>query len=120
LAVSGEVEQDRAGLDHGVRLAARPVVINDDRDLVVGVDLGKFRLVLIALPDVDEVFLVGQPAFLEHDVDFLHVGAGERVKIDHGIGLCSSVFRAKWTCRGERIDTTDSRVCDCEVTQTRG
>ena len=51
---------------------------------------GELGRELLALPHVDGLEVVRQPAFLEHEEDLLHVGAGERVKIDHG---CVSAWR---------------------------
>jgi hypothetical protein len=34
-------------------------------------------------PDVDGLEIVFEPALLEHDEDFLHVGAGQSIEIDH-------------------------------------
>src|SRR5882672_12903453 len=59
-------------------------MVDDRRDLAVRVDLEKFRLVIVALPDVDEDLLIGQPGLLEHDVDFLYVRTGQRIKVNHG------------------------------------
>src|SRR5262245_7597671 len=80
----GKVEQDRARLEHRVWLSARALVIDDGGNLVVRIDLQELGLVLLARPDVDEVLLVGQPGLFEHDVDLLHVRAGQCVEIDHG------------------------------------
>src|SRR3984885_5850191 len=47
-------------------------------------------MVLLAFPHVDEMLLVGQLRLFQHDVDFLHVRAGQRIQVDHGnvLKLC--------------------------------
>src|SRR5580704_13444246 len=78
-----EIKQNGAGFEDGERPAARPLVIDDDRDLAVRIELEELRLELIALPHVHEMLLVRQGAFLEHDVDLLHVRTCQSVEIDH-------------------------------------
>ena len=80
----GEVHEDRARLDHRIGLAARAFVVDDRWNFRVRIDLDEIGAVLVALPHVNEVLLVGQLRFLEHDVDFLHVRAGQCIKVDHG------------------------------------
>jgi hypothetical protein len=48
---------------------------------------------LLALPHIDEVLLVRKLRLFEHDVDFLHVRAGQRIKINH-VGF---PWRDPWT-----------------------
>jgi hypothetical protein len=79
----GEIDQDRARLDHRVRLSARSVAVDDRRHLQQRIDLGKFGRELLARPHVDRLDIVGQPAFLEHDEDLLHVRASQRIKVNH-------------------------------------
>ena len=80
----GEVDQDRAGFEHRDRLAVGAVGIDHGRHLVVRRDLEELGLELVARADVDRDHVVGQPAFLEHDVDLVAVGRGPRVEVDHG------------------------------------
>ena len=54
----GEVEQDRARFEQRERLAARPVGIDDRRNLAVGIERQEFRRALLALADVDRMRLV--------------------------------------------------------------
>ena len=60
----GEVEQDRPELDHGVGLPARTVMIDDRWNLGVRIDLQELRAELLALPDVDELGVIGQARLL--------------------------------------------------------
>src|SRR5262249_50485407 len=82
-ALLGKIHQDRAGFEHGIRLATRPLVIDDSGNFRVRIDLDEIRIVLLALPYIDEMLLVGQLRLFEHDVDFLYVRAGQGIKIDH-------------------------------------
>ena len=72
----GEIHQDRAGLEQRIVAAARPVVIDDGRNLVVGRDFQERGPELIALADVDRKHAVIEPAFLQHDVDLAGVARG--------------------------------------------
>jgi hypothetical protein len=100
----GEVHQDRARLEHRVGLAARPLVIDDHRNLAVGIDRKEFRLELLALPDVDRDRTVRGAEFLQHDEDLLHVGARQHVEIDHDR---ASVLRERHpigeVCAGQEV-----------------
>jgi hypothetical protein len=80
----GEIHQDRARLEHGVGLAARSLVIDDHRNLTVGIERAELGREMVALPDVDGNGAVGQLQLFEHDEDLLHVRAGEHVEVDHG------------------------------------
>ena len=81
----GEIHQDRAGFEHRVRLATRPVLIDDHRNLLVRIELLEVgRECCRARPDVDRLEIIRQPALLEHDENLLHVGAGQSVEVDHG------------------------------------
>src|SRR5262249_22603880 len=113
----GEIHEDRAGFDHPERLAAGAVMIDDRRDFVVRVDLAEFGAVLLALPDIDERLPLRATAFLEHDVDVLPVGGGERVEVDDGnlafalsqeaATVTSSIGVGKrLRCRGTRLAST--------------
>src|ERR1700722_19100762 len=79
-----EIHQDRAGLEHGIGLAARAIAVDDHGNFRVRIDLDEIGSVLLALPHIDEMLLVGQLGLLEHNVDLLHVRAGQRIKVDHG------------------------------------
>ncbi len=80
----GKIHQDRARFEHGVRLAAGAFVIDDRRNFRVRIDLDEIRIVLLALPYIDEMLFVRQLGLFEHEVDFLNVGTGQRIKVDHG------------------------------------
>jgi hypothetical protein len=97
----GEVDQDRARLDHRVRLPAWSVAVDNRGHLQQWIDFGKFGRELLARPHVNGLDIVGQPAFLEHDEDLLHVRAGQRIKVNHenclsfcGRGLRRPSYRA--------------------------
>src|SRR6185437_6747057 len=79
----GEVNEDGARFEDGQLLAARPVRIDDRRDLAVRVDGDIFRAELIALGDVDAVGTVGQAGLLEHDRDLAAVRRRPGVKVNH-------------------------------------
>jgi len=86
----GEIDQDRAGLEHRERPAAVGWrVIDDRRNPVVRADRQKFRLELLAGADVDGNDRVGNAEFLQHDRDFPAVGRWRVMKVDHGVS-------AKW------------------------
>ena len=54
--------------------AARALGVDDGRHAVVGRDGQEFRLELLAPEDVDEVQIIGDAQFLEHDGDLASVG----------------------------------------------
>src|SRR5229473_5400048 len=83
----GEVHQDRARLEHREGLAAGTFVIDDHRYLGIGIEGGEFWLELLALPDIHRDRAIGHREFLQHDEDFLYVGAGQDIEIDHGARL---------------------------------
>jgi len=114
----GEVHQDRAGLENGDRLAAGTFVVDDGGDFRVRIDLDEIRVVLIALPHIDEMLLVGQFGLFQHDVDFLHVRAGQRIKIDHANVL---VWRGRETIgrRCLRQGATDRAGASCALVRHR-
>ena len=87
----GEIEQDRAGLDDGVGLPARTVMIDDGWNLAVGIDLKELGRELIALPDVDKLGVIGKFEFLERDENLLNIRTGKCIKIDHGAALPAMV-----------------------------
>ena len=77
-----EVKQNGARLEYRDRSTVRTFGIDDRRHAVVGRDCEKFRVELIALPDIDEMQLVREPAFLEHDRDLPPVRRGPIIKLD--------------------------------------
>src|SRR6266852_477030 len=79
----GEVEQHRPRLGERERLAARPVLVDHRRDLVVRRDGEEIGLELVAHADVDGMDFVFETRFLEHDVDLVPVGRRPSVKVDH-------------------------------------
>src|SRR5260370_20610443 len=79
----GEVHQDRARLEHREGLAAGTFVIDDHRYLGIGIERGEFWLELLAFPDIDRDRAIGHRELLQHDEDFLYVGAGQDVQIYH-------------------------------------
>ena len=58
-------------------------MIDDGGNFRVRIDLNELGAILIALPNVNEMFLGRQARFFEHYVDFLHVRASQCVEIDH-------------------------------------
>ena len=63
----GEVEHDRVGLPHHEVVV---VVVDERRDAPVGVVLGVFRGLLLALGEVEEDVLVGEAELFQHERDF--------------------------------------------------
>jgi len=63
--LAGKRNQDRAGFEQRQRSAPRTVVVDDRGNAVVRADLQKFRLELVAGPDIDAVNAVLEPAFFE-------------------------------------------------------
>ena len=83
--LAGEVNEDRARLHHGDRLAVRAVRIDDGWDLAVRVDLQIVGGELLAVrADVDLVHVIGEAALLEHDGDLAAVGRAPGIEFDHG------------------------------------
>src|SRR5262249_3061210 len=83
----GEVHQNCARLKHREGLAAGTFVIDDHRYLGIGIEGGEFWLELLAFPDIHRDRAIGRREFLQRDEDFLYVGAGQDVEIDHGARL---------------------------------
>jgi hypothetical protein len=83
----GQVQQDRAGLEHALRSTAiGRGVVDDGRHLVVGRDGQEFRLELVARADVDRVDAVLQAGFLQQQGHFVAVRGGPVIQVDHGGG----------------------------------
>jgi len=80
--LAAEILQDRARLEHGDRLAARPVMIDDGGHAVVGGDGQEFRPELLAFGDVHRMHDIRKPAFLEHDRDLPAVRRRPEIEID--------------------------------------
>src|SRR5262249_56157967 len=78
-----EIEEDRGGFDYGVGRSSRAVAVDDCRHFQQRIDPGKLRRELLTGPHVHWFDVVGQPAFLKHDENLLHVRTGQRVKVDH-------------------------------------
>ncbi|CEE82426.1 hypothetical protein XAC2852_820143 [Xanthomonas citri pv. citri] len=80
----GQIQQDRAGLEHALRTAAiGRCMVDDGRHLVVGRNLQECRFELFALADVDRLEGVLQPGLFQKQRDFVPVGRGPVVQIDH-------------------------------------
>ena len=79
--ILGEVLQDRAGLEHGNRIAVRSVRIDDCRHSIVGGDFQECRLKLFTGTNVDELDVVRQPAFLKHHRDLEAVWGRPEIQI---------------------------------------
>ena len=77
----GQVDQNRAGLEQRQRLAAGAIGVEDGRNLVVGVEREKFRRHLVMGLEADQMRLVRQAGFLQHDRHLDAVGRGQRVKL---------------------------------------
>jgi hypothetical protein len=82
----GEVLQDRAGLEDRQR-AARRILVDDRRDLVVGAQAQERRIELLAAQYVDVLEPVREPALLEHDCDLEPVRRRVEMQHDHGATL---------------------------------
>ena len=74
-----EVEQDRPRFEERVGLAARSVMVGDDRHLGVRVELQKLGLELLFAKDVDRMDGIGEPHLLEGDIDL------DDVRASHGV-----------------------------------
>src|SRR3546814_10069928 len=57
-------------------------LVDDRRDLAVGIEREELRQVALVFHDVHQVRLVGQPGFLEHDRGLHPVGGVERIQLD--------------------------------------
>jgi hypothetical protein len=66
-------------------------VIDDRRDLAVGIDLDEVGRELLAFPHVDELGVVGKLELLQCEENLLHIRTGQRIEIDHG-----RLFRQWW------------------------
>src|SRR3546814_2767992 len=76
-ALFGEIEQDRAALEHRQRRAAAYGLMVDDRgQAAVGVDPPIFGGQMIALEHVHREQLVRKPGFFEHDRNLVAVRRG--------------------------------------------
>ena len=78
-----QIEQDRARFEDRDRLAVRPVVVRQRRDLVVRADREELGVELLSFFQVHPVLVVGKPGLFQHDVDLLAVGRCRGVEIDH-------------------------------------
>ena len=78
-----QIKQDRAGLEHGVRLAVRSLRIDDDRHLGVRVQLQERVVELLAGEHIHRLHRVGQRQFLQRDIDLDDVGASHPVQGYH-------------------------------------
>jgi hypothetical protein len=80
----GQIDQDRAALEHPHRFAAvGGCMVDDRRHPAIGVEFQEFRLVLIAAPELHRMHGIGQAAFLQHDVDFPAVRRRREMQVDH-------------------------------------
>src|SRR5262249_39574264 len=78
-----QVEEDRAGLEQRIGLAARSVLIDYRRNHVVGVDLEKLGLELFAPGDIDGNYPVRQPRFFTENRNLMTVGRVVVIEVDH-------------------------------------
>ena len=79
----GQMHENGARFEHRVRGAARPVMIDNRRNLVVGTDLHVLGLVLIARAHINTVHPIRELYLLEHDGGLTTVRRAKGVKIDH-------------------------------------
>ena len=63
-------------------------MIDDCGNFRVRTDLNEFGSILVTLPNIDEIFFVRQAHLFKHYIDFLNVGAGQCVEIDHRSTTC--------------------------------
>src|ERR1700675_4847418 len=68
-----EIDEDRARFENADRRAAWAVAVDDRRDPVVRADPQELGAELLALADVDRLYTIGQPHFLERDADLAAV-----------------------------------------------
>src|SRR3546814_7108542 len=74
--------EDFTGFEQRERRIARPIRIDDRRNLVVRVDRQEILTELLVLRDVDRVNLVGDAEFLQQDRDFLAVRCAPGIVLD--------------------------------------
>jgi hypothetical protein len=86
-------------------------MVDDRRDAVVGGDFQEIRLELLALADVDRMYLVGQAGLFEEQRDFMAVGGGLVIQVDHG-GL-QMRQRGEWTTNDGRRSSSFARRLAC-------
>src|SRR5262249_723627 len=106
-----EMDEDRAGLEDRER-AARDVVVDDRRDLLVGIERGEGRSHLLLLPEIDRDHPVLEAGLLEHDGDLPAVGRGPRVEIDHVPSCAAAFWRISRTWTAEASEPDRSQVAD--------
>jgi hypothetical protein len=82
-ALLGQIHENSARLKELKRLAARPIGVDDRRDLVVRIDRQVFRLHLIALADVDRMHLVGHTDLFQHNRNFFPVRSAPSIELNH-------------------------------------
>src|SRR3546814_1327573 len=81
---------DCTGFEQRERRIARPIRIDDRRNLVVRVDRQEILTELLVLRDVDRVNLVGDAEFLQQDRDFPAVRCAPGIELDgHWAGSSS-------------------------------
>src|ERR1700675_3396125 len=68
-----EIDEDRARFENADRRAAWAVAVDDRRDPVVRADPQELGAELLALADVDRLYTIGQPHFLEREADLAAV-----------------------------------------------
>src|SRR3546814_5632922 len=74
--------EDCTGFEQRERRIARPIRIDDRRNLVVRVDRQEILTELLVLRDVDRVNLVGDAEFLQQDRDFPAVRCAPGIELD--------------------------------------
>jgi len=63
-------------------------VVDNDRDLVVRIELEEIRCELLAEEDVDRLQLLDEAKFLKDDVDLVTIAGHPRVDVDHRMLAC--------------------------------
>ena len=81
----GQIDQDRAGFENGNLFTAGTVTVDDSGHFIIRADLQKLGLELIAFLNIDRVNGMFQPAFPQHDMNFVPVWCRPGIDIDHEI-----------------------------------
>src|SRR5262249_28277648 len=80
----GEIHHDGAGFENADRCAATlRVVVDQYRHAVVGIDLQKVGLELVAPPDIAGDEIVIETQFFEQNGDLFPVGRRPKMQIEH-------------------------------------
>src|ERR1700730_2964649 len=80
----GEIDEDRAGFENGQgRATVARIVVNDCRNAVIGRYRQKFRLELVPPAEIDRMDRVGGPRLFQEERDFMSIGGGSIIQVDH-------------------------------------